>query len=191
MSAQSEEHDAPAADAGDLALRAAVAYRVMNRVKEICDPVIGANADHIRKTKGTRSLSAELPLSGGEAMPLGTFTRKLVKAKFVIEDPKKVLDYADEQGETEYVIRPSFEKALLARLVYNAKTGDVVDPVTGEIVEGIGYQPGGLSDTVSPSWDKTGAAALDDLLGFVDMALANLPELTAANFSLPELEAGA
>ncbi|MGC4951017.1 hypothetical protein ACLQ2N_33105 [Streptomyces sp. DT224] len=180
--------NAPAVDQSDLALRAAVAYRVKNLVAAVCDPVIEANAKHIRSTKGTRSLTAEMPLPDGGTQPLGTFTQTMAKAKFRIDDPKKVLDYADALGETDYVIRQSFEKALLSRLVY--KDGQVIDPVTGEIVEGIGYDPGGLTDTVSPKWNNAGMEALDGRLGFVEAALANLPNLTADDFALPMLEAG-
>ncbi|MER6232562.1 hypothetical protein ACFUC2_05200 [[Kitasatospora] papulosa] len=183
-----EKDNAPAVDQSDQALRAAVAYRVKKRVAEICDPVIEANAEHIRNTKGTRSLSAEMPLPEGGTQPLGTFTRTMAKAKFRIEDPKKVLDYADAQGETDYVIRPSFEKALLARLIWNK--GSAVDTTTGEVVEGIGYDPGGLTDTVSPKWNDAGMEALDAVLGFVDVMLENLPDLTADDFALPVLEAG-
>lgn len=174
----------------DLALRAAVAYRVKKRVEAICDPVIEANADHLVAEKVTKTRTAELPLPSGSSMQLGSFSRTMAKAKFVVVDEKKVLDYADEQGETQYVIRPSFLKALLGRVKLNPKTGDVIDTLTGEIVEGIEYKPGGLTDTVSPSWNSAGIEALDDMLGFVDAALENLPELTAANFALPELEAG-
>ncbi|MBV1940786.1 hypothetical protein KUF83_30085 [Streptomyces sp. BV286] len=185
-----EKDNAPddAVNASDLALRAAVAYRVQSRVAKICEPVIEANAAHIRSAKGTRSTAAELPLPEGGTMPLGTFTRQIKKPKFVIDDPKALLDYADEQGETEYVIRPAFQTALLARLVF--RNGKVIDSVTGEIVEGISYDPGGLSNTVSPSWSTAGTDALDDRLGFVDASLENLPRLTAATFSLPMLEAG-
>ncbi|MGW0763672.1 hypothetical protein ACWD1Y_45695 [Streptomyces sp. NPDC002814] len=183
-----EKDDAPV-DQSDLALRAAVAYRVKARVASICDPVIDANAEHIRNSKGSRSQLAEMPLPNGTAQPLGTFTRSMAKAKFVVTDEKKVLDYADEQGETEYVIRASFLTALLKRVTLNQKTGDIIDTVTGEIVEGLAYDPGGLTDTVSPKWNAAGVEALDALLGFVDATLENLPKLTAADFSLPELEA--
>ncbi|MET9528139.1 hypothetical protein [Streptomyces coeruleorubidus] len=183
-----ETDNAPTVDPSDLALRAAVAYRVMKRVEEICGPVIEANAAHIRQAKGTRSNYAELPLAAGGTMPLGTFTRTMSKAKFVVDDEKKVLDYADEKGETQYVVRPSFLSALLKRVQLDPATGKAVD-ITGEIVEGLTYVPGGLTNTVSPSWDTRGIGALDDLLGFVDAALERLPELTAADFSLPVLEA--
>ncbi|MGA5411542.1 hypothetical protein ACPCSC_30345 [Streptomyces lavendulocolor] len=182
-----EKDNAPTVDPTDLALRAAVAYRVKRRVEDICNPVIKANAASINGTKGMRSLAAELPLPDGTMVPLGTFTRSMAKAKFVIEDRKAVLDYADKLGETEYVIRPAFETALLARLVF--KNGEVIDTVTGEIVQGINYEPGHLTETVSPKWDNAGIETLDDLLGFVDAALERLPELTAADFSLPVLEA--
>lgn len=183
-----ETDNAPAVAQSDLALRAAVAYRVKKRVANICDPVIEANAEHIRNTKGTRSLTAEMPLPEGGSQPLGNFTQSMAKAKFYIEDPKKVLDYADGLDETEYVIRPSFVTALLGRLVWKGE--QVIDTTTGEIVEGIGYNPGGLTNTVSPKWNDAGMEALDALLGFVDVALENLPSLTAEDFALPVLEAG-
>jgi hypothetical protein len=185
-----ETDNAPTVDQADLALRAAVAYRVRQRVKEICDPVIEANAKHIRQQKSTRSLSAEMPLRTGGTIPLGSFTRTMSKAKFYVADEKKVLRYADEQGETQYVARPSFVSALLGRVRLDQNTGDIVDTLTGAIVEGIGYDPGGLTDTVSPKWSKDGIEALDALLGFVDATLENLPTLTAADFALPVLEAG-
>ncbi|WP_433860127.1 hypothetical protein [Streptomyces kronopolitis] len=189
MSMQSEEQDNPAVDVGDLALRAAVAYRVKTRVAEICDPLIEANAEHIKTTKGLRSTEAEMPLDSGGTMPVGAFTRSLSKPKFVVEDDKKVLDYADELGETEYVVRPAFLKNLLSRLCYDPKTRAVIDSTTGELVPGIGYDPGGVTTSVSPKWNKAGTEALDTRLGFIDLALENLPELTAGDF-LTVLEAG-
>ncbi|MEU0857436.1 hypothetical protein ABZ352_18630 [Streptomyces griseofuscus] len=185
-----ETDSAPAADHGDLGLRAAVAYRVKARVAAICDPVIEANAARIRDTKGVRSTTAEMPLDSGDSVPIGTFTRNLSKASFFVEDARKVLDYADAQGETEYIVRPAFLKNLLKRLSYDARTRSVIDPITGEIVEGIGYDPGGATKSVSPHWDEAGVELLDNRLGFIDAALENLSKLTAADFSLPELEAG-
>ncbi|MFD9248360.1 hypothetical protein [Streptomyces bottropensis] len=183
-----ETDNAPTVDPTDLALRAAVAYAVKKRVAEICDPVIEENAADIRKAKADRSRVAELPLATGGTMPLGTFTRTMAKPKFVVADEKAILDYADEKGETQYVVRPSFLSALLKRVRLDPKSGKAVD-ITGEIVEGLEYAPGGLTNTVSPSWDSAGIEALEGLLGFVDAALERLPELTADDFSLPELEA--
>ncbi|MFJ5142940.1 hypothetical protein [Streptomyces sp. NPDC088707] len=184
-----EEDNATTVATSDLALRAAVAYRVLKRVAEICDPVIEANAERIRQDKGSRSRTAELPAIEGTApLPLGTFTRKMAKPKWAVTDESALLDYADEKGETDYTVRPSFRTALLKRVTLDPTSGKAID-ITGEIVEGLTYIPGGLTDTVSPSWDDVGIAALDDLLGFVDVALERLPELTAADFSLPVLEA--
>lgn len=185
-----ETDNAPPVEQADLALRAAVAYRVKQRVNEICNPVIEANAEHLRQQKSIRSLSAEMPLRTGGTIPLGSFTRTMAQPKFIVTDEQKVLRYADEQGETQYVARPSFVSALLSRVALDQKTGDIIDTLTGAIVEGIGYEPGGLTDVVSPKWSKDGIEALDGLLGFVDAALENLPTLTAEDFSLPELEAG-
>ncbi|MFB8025901.1 MULTISPECIES: hypothetical protein [unclassified Streptomyces] len=184
-----EKDSASAVDHGDLALRAAVAYRVMNRVSEICNSVIEANASYIKDTKGVRSITAELPIDG-MSMPLGTFTRAVSKPSFEITDPEKVLEYADEHDETEFVIRPAFLTALKQRLRYDPKTGCVFDSITKEVVEGFTYNPGGETRTVRPHWNDAGIEALDGLLGFIDAALEHLPTLTAANFTLPELEAG-
>ncbi|MEU7228954.1 hypothetical protein [Streptomyces chrestomyceticus] len=179
-----------AMNVGDLALRAAVAYRVKARVAEICDPVIEENAEYIRSTKGVRSTTAELPLASGSTMPLTTFTEGLSQPKFEVTDEKALLDYADEKGETQYVIRPSYLKALMGHLRFIAKTNTVIDATTGEVVPGVSYDPGGVPTSIKPSWSSQGKEALDDMLGFLDRALENLPELTAETFSLPELEAG-
>ncbi|RSS95062.1 hypothetical protein EF903_05320 [Streptomyces sp. WAC05292] len=187
----SDEKGAPAVDHGDLALRAAVAYRVKNRVAAICDPLIKANSEHIKNTRGLRSTTAEMPVGGpdGRAVPVGTFSRSLSKPSFYVEDERAVFDYAEERDELDYVIRPAFLKRLLARLHYDPATGTVIDPETGEVVQGIGYDPGGETLKVSPHWDAAGVEALDALLGFIEPMLANLPELTAGDF-LQSLEAG-
>ncbi|WP_030372362.1 hypothetical protein [Streptomyces rimosus] len=186
-----ETDNAPnAVSVGDLALRAAVAYRVKARVADICDAVIRENAAYIESTKGVRSTAAKLPLPSGDSMPLTTFTQGVSKPKFVVEDEKALLDYADEKGETQYVIRPAYLEALMSHLRYIAKTNTVVDATTGEVVPGIGYEPGGEPTSISPKWNTQGKEALDDMLGFLDRALENLPELTAESFALPELEAG-
>ncbi len=181
---------ATAVDHGEMALRAAVAYRVKARVAEICDPVIKANSEHIKNTKGLPGTSAELPADGfgDRTVPVGTFTRSLSKPSFVIEDDRKVLEYADERGETEYIVRPSYITALLGRLHFDPDTKSVVDSTSGEVVPGIRYDPGGETLNVSPKWNKAGVAALDAKLKFIDAMLSNLPELTASDF-LKSLEA--
>ncbi|MEU6632801.1 hypothetical protein ABZ905_31645 [Streptomyces parvus] len=189
MSAQPDDQETPAVDHGDLALRAAVAYRVKQRIGEICDPLIAANADNITDTKGLRSTRAEMPLSAGGTLAVGTFTRSVSKPKFVVADREAFLGYADEKGETEYVVRPAFEKGLLGRLKYDPQSGDVVDPTSGEVIPGVTYEPGGDTLSVRPSWDTDGITALDDRLGFLDMALEKLPTLTSADF-YTALEAG-
>ncbi|MFD7764092.1 hypothetical protein [Streptomyces microflavus] len=191
MSAQPDEGaPAPAVAPGDLALRAAVAYRVKARINAICDPVIEANADNIKTTKGLRSVTAEMPLETGGTAMVGTFTRSISKAKFVVEDPGLLLDYADEKGETEYVIRPAFLTSLMGRLRHDAKTGAIIDSTTGELVPGIAYEPGGVTTSVKPSWNSAGTGALDERLGFLVGALEELPELTSADFHRTSGEVG-
>jgi hypothetical protein len=189
MSTQSEEQDATAVTVGDLALRAAVAYRVKARVAEICDPLIDANAAYVKETKGVRSTEAEMPLDGGGTMPVGAFTRSMTKSKIVVADEKVVLDYADARGETLYVVNPAFLKTLISRLRYVPKSGEIVDSTSGEVVPGFRYEPGGETVSVSPKWSSAGVEALDARLGFLDLALENLPGLTAGDF-LTALEAG-
>ncbi|KIF04167.1 hypothetical protein PL81_20375 [Streptomyces sp. RSD-27] len=187
----SDQNGTSAVDYSDQALRAAVAYRVKSRVAAICDPLIKANADYIKGTKGLRSTTAEMPTGGAEdrSVPIVTFTRSVSKPSYFIADERAVFDYADELGETDFVVRPSFVDALLARVQYDVRTKTVIDRITGEVVPGIGYDPGGVTLKVSPSWDTAGVEALDTYLGFIEELFANLPELTASDFNR-SLEAG-
>lgn len=132
-----------------------------------------------------------MPAGGTEdrSVPIGTFTRSVSKPSFFVADDQAVFDYADELGETDFVVRPSFVTALLGRVQYDARTNTVIDRITGEVVSGIGYDPGGVTLKVSPSWDTAGVEALDSYLGFIEEMLSNLPELTASDFHR-SLEAG-
>ncbi|MFD4933443.1 hypothetical protein [Streptomyces virginiae] len=186
----SEQNSAPV-DHGVLALRAAVAYQVKKQVAAVCDPVIAANSEHIKTTHGLSRTTAELPLGDADnrSIPIGSFSRSLSKPSFYVEDDKALFEYADAQGETDFAIRPSFIDALIGRLQYDAATGAIIDRQTGEIVPGIGYDPGGQITKVSPYWDPAGVEALNVRLGFITELLANLPHLTASDFHRT-LEAG-
>ncbi|MER7759490.1 hypothetical protein [Streptomyces sp. NPDC097619] len=178
----SDQQGIPAVGHDDLAIRAAVAYRVMKLVKNICQPLIDANADHLKNTPGLRSTTAEMPAGPHGRILIGNFTRSVSKPGCFVEDERALLDFAEERNELEYVIRPAFLEGLLARVRYDHATDSVVDPETGEVVPGIGYDPGGATLKVSPHWDPAGLDALDALLGFIGPMLENLPTLTAGDF---------
>ncbi|MER5482625.1 hypothetical protein ABT024_05325 [Streptomyces sp. NPDC002812] len=183
------EEKAPAVNIGTLALRAAVAYRVKEKVAKICDAVIKANADHIKATPGLRSTAAELPVGEGadqHSVHLTTFSRTHAKASFQFGATSDAVEafkaYADERNETEYVVRPAFAAAVLAKVRRDEATGMIFDPDTGEEVPGIVYITGGTVLSVSPTWTNEGKKLVDAELGFVDTMLENLPALTAADF---------
>jgi hypothetical protein len=170
---------APAVNTAHLALQAAVAMRVKDRVNALCDAVIAANNEHIKTTKGLRSTTAELPAEGDSdrAQPLVTFTRRYSKSSYSVADEDGLLEYADEQGETEYVVRPSFKAALLKRAQYDKDTGTVVDPATGAVLGFIAYDPGGELLGVSTRWANEGKDTVDAHLRPLDEALAAIPAL--------------
>ncbi|MGW0562974.1 hypothetical protein ACWDZ4_20700 [Streptomyces sp. NPDC003016] len=178
--------NATTVDHGDLALRAAVAYQVLEKVKGICQPVIDANADHVKTTKGLRSTTAELPEDDDErTMPLVAFSKNYRQPYFFFKDTpadrKAFLDYADEHDETVFIVRPGFETAILRSVIFDPGTGKVVDR-SGEEVPGIGYDKGGEVISVSPKWANGGKKLLNDRLWFLDKMLENLPTLTASDF---------
>lgn len=169
-----------------LALRAAAAYHLLAVVTAVCDPVIEANAARIRATPGVRTADATLPLDNGSSVSIGTFTQARSKPNFFVTDEQLLLDYADTLDETEYTVRPAFRTALLKRLDHDPETGTIVDTTTGLVVEGIGYDSGGLTNRVSPSWNPDGIAVLNSRLGdSIDDALRSLPGLTAEMFFPP------
>ncbi|MFD0352990.1 hypothetical protein ACFVHW_04460 [Streptomyces sp. NPDC127110] len=176
------DEKAPAVNAGDLALRAAVADRVMTLVKGICQPVIDANAAHIRSTAGLRSTTAQLPDEDG-TVPLATFSRRMRRESFFVEDRAAWLNYAEQRGETEVTVKPAFETAVLGRGRWDRGTRSVIDSKTGEILPGIGRTAGGETVGVGVSWTDDGRTLIDEHLGFLGPMLADLPALTAASFA--------
>jgi hypothetical protein len=179
------EEKAPALTSGDLALRAAVAHRVLAKVQSICQPVIDANSEHIKNSKGLRSTSAELPGDGGAASePVATFSIRKRRPFFYIKDQKAWVDYAEQHGEMEFVVRPAFEKNMLSKWArWDKATQSVIDSRTGEVVQGIGRDPGGEVLGVGVSWPNEGDEAIDQRLEFIDSMLTHLPELTTDSFT--------
>jgi hypothetical protein len=144
----------------DLALNAAMAYRVKAWWAAMCDPIIKANAEQIRNTPGMLTTMAEV-----DGVRAATFTEAKSQPFFEIADPDKFFDWADAMGETEWVIRPSFENAILKkRARWNAATGEAVDSATGEVIPGVVQKPGGASLSVKPTFTDAGKERIDDVL---------------------------
>ncbi|MFE1270614.1 hypothetical protein [Streptomyces sp. NPDC058758] len=141
--------------AEELAQRAMVAYAVKEFFGGVCDPHIAANQEYIKSTPGLRSTTASL-----DGLLAVTFTESRRKPSFFVEDPEAFLEFADEKNEVRYVVNPAFEKATLKNAVWHAATGTAVDKRTGETIPGVGYDPGGETISVSPSWTEGGRAAV-------------------------------
>lgn len=146
-----------------LAQRAMVAYRVKEFFADLCDPHIAANAEYIEQTPGLRSTTASV--DGGRLAV--TFTESRRKPSFYVEDEDAFVQYADEKGEARFVANPAFEKAVLKRAEWNAELETAVDKVTGEVLPGIGYKPGGDFISVKPSWTEGGLEYVDGVLAAV------------------------
>jgi hypothetical protein len=158
----------------ELAMSAAMAYRVLAFWKGICQPVIDANAEYIRDNAGILSTTADV-----DGVRAATFTESVRKPFFEITDADAFFEWADEKGETEWVVRDSFLKAVLKRARWNKKTGEAVD-VTGEAIPGMTQNPGGAHISVRPTFTDLGEEMLDDFLqGLFRQTAASLPMLGA------------
>lgn len=186
-SSGASEQTPPEPTPQELALRAALAYRVMAWWEAMCGPIIKTNAERIRDTPGMLTTLAEV-----DGARVATFTESKRRPFFEITDRDKFFDWADEQGETEWVIRKSFENAILKkRARWNAATGEAVDSITGEVIPGVVQNPGGAHISVLPTFTDAGAELLDNALNAIfGQAAAALPMLGAAP-AAEDAEAGA
>ncbi|MFF4188125.1 hypothetical protein ACFYZ9_33515 [Streptomyces sp. NPDC001691] len=171
------DENTPSYTPEQLAQRAMLAYRVKAYVDALCDPVIKANSDFIRDTPGIRSTDAQF--DGVRAV---TFTGRTQQPFFFVEDEDAWKLWADEKGETDYLVKPSFTEAILKkRATWDAQNKVVVDKTTGEIVPGVSYDPGGKFRGVNPTWTDAGMEGVDKILQTVlGRAVAALPELSPA-----------
>ncbi|MEU3501198.1 hypothetical protein ABZ726_10630 [Streptomyces hundungensis] len=171
------DESTPSCTPEQLAQRAMLAYRVKAYVDALCDPVIKANSDFIRDTPGIGSTNAEF-----DGIRAVTFTGRAQQPFFFVEDEDAWKLWADEKGETDYLVKPSFTEAILKkRATWDARNQVVVDKATGEIVPGISYDPGGKFKGVQPTWTDAGMERIDEILHAVlGRAVAALPELGPA-----------
>lgn len=154
----SDEQTQPGPDPQELALRAAVASRVLEYWKGICQPAIDANKAYIKTNPGVLTTVAKLD---GERM--ASFTESLKQPFFEVEDDDAFLRWADEQGETDWVVREAFKKAILERRA-RWVNGVCVDSVTGEVIPGVTRNAGGTHISVKPTFTEAGKERIDSLL---------------------------
>ncbi|MEU5181172.1 hypothetical protein AB0G49_14080 [Streptomyces longwoodensis] len=159
----------------ELALRAAVAHRVLAYWEAICRPVINANKDFIRNDPGVLTTVAAI-----DGMRAASFTESVKQPFFEITDANAFLRWADDQGETEWVVRAAFQDAILkkrARWV----NGLCVDSVTGEVIPGVTQNPGGTHISVKPTFTEAGENYIDTVLdGVFGATAAAIPMLAPA-----------
>lgn len=171
----SDEQTPPEPSPQELALAAAVAERVMAYWKGICQPAIDANKGYIRDTKGVLTTVAEI-----DGIRAASFTESVRKPYFEISDEQQFLEWADEKGETVWVVRESFQEAILkkrARWV----NGEAVDSQTGEVIPGVTRNPGGAHTGVKPTFTAAGEEVIDKTLAQVfGKTAAALPVLGPA-----------
>lgn len=187
-SSGASEQTPPEPTPQELALRAAMAYRVLAWWEAMCTPIIKANAERIRDTPGMLTTMAEV-----DGARVATFTESMRRPFFEITDQDKFFDWADEQGETEWVIRKSFENAILKkRARWNAATGQAIDSTTGEVIPGVVQNPGGTHISVQPTFTDAGIERIDDALDAIfGKTAAALPMLGPALAAAEDTEAGA
>jgi hypothetical protein len=154
------EQTPPEPSPQELALRAAVAHRVLAFWKAFCQPVIDANNEYIETHPGIPSTVAQI-----EGIRAATFTESIRKAFFEITDADAFLEWADEQGETEWVVRKAFQEAILKkRARWDKKAGVAIDSQTGEVIPGVTQNPGGDFISVKPTFTDAGREHIDDVL---------------------------
>ncbi|WP_143661425.1 hypothetical protein [Streptomyces pseudogriseolus] len=161
----------------ELALNAAMAYRVKAYWNALCDPIIDANKNFIRDNPGILTTVAEI--DGARA---AIFTESVKLPFFEVTDPEAFLRWADDKGETEWVVRKSFRDNILKkRARHIQQTGECVDSVTGEVIPGVTRNPGGTHISVKPTFTEAGEELLDNFLdALFGNAAAALPMLAPA-----------
>ncbi|MEU8540926.1 hypothetical protein AB0C52_13215 [Streptomyces sp. NPDC048717] len=169
---------------GDAALMSAFAKFLRGRVV----PQIDAKVDTVKAPllaaykdpdSGIKSIDAKI---GG--VPVATHTVAVSKGKCEVADEEEFMAYAEECGEVEAIIqvRPAFRDAALKRATYDKATGSVIDKVTGEIIPGVRYIPGGqVTGSISTTWKDGGQEALEAayISGQLRSLLGGVPMLPA------------
>lgn len=112
---------------------------------------------------------------------LGTWSLPVSKEAATVTDGAALTDWCKVRFPMEIVevINPAFQRTLLARLMVAGES--VVDPITGEVVPGLGVRPGGQAQTLrfKPS---------SDALAVVDQAAARVAGHVVAEL-LPNMAA--
>jgi hypothetical protein len=153
-----DEQTQPGPDPQELALRAAVATRVLAFWKDLCQPVINANKAYIESNPGVLTTVAKM-----EGERVASFTESLKQPFFEVDDDDAFLQWADEKGETDWVVKESFKKAILERRA-RWLNGECVDSVTGEVIPGVTRNAGGTHISVKPTFTEAGKERIDSLL---------------------------
>ncbi|MER7937821.1 MULTISPECIES: hypothetical protein [unclassified Streptomyces] len=152
------EQTPPAPSPDQFAHDAAIAQRVLAFWTNLCEPVIEANKAYLRSAKGVVTTVATV-----NGLRTTTFTQGTRKPYFEISDLSAFTDWADEKGETEWIIRSSFVKAILNKRARWAN-GEVIDGETGEVIPGVSYNKGGQPTGVTSTFTEAGLEFLDDVV---------------------------
>lgn len=177
----SDEQTPPGPNPQELAMNAAVAMRVLEFWKGICQPAIDANKTYIEANPGVLTTVAKFE---GERM--ASFTESLKQPFYEITDEDAFLAWADEKGETDWVVKESFKKAILKGRARSVN-GVCVDSVTGEVIPGVTRNPGGAHISVKPTFTEAGRERIDDLLNeLFGKTAAALPMLSPAAADVAE-----
>jgi len=80
--------------------------------------------------------------------PDGTVSSRATQPKVAVEDLEAFLAWADANGHAEWVrVKREADIATIKKVVDLSDAG-VVDPATGEVIEGLSFVEGGVSTTV-------------------------------------------
>ncbi|MEU9925041.1 hypothetical protein AB0H51_27800 [Streptomyces griseoluteus] len=157
------EQAPPALTPDQLALKAAVATRVMAYWSRICQPVIDANKEFIRDTPGIPGTVAAI-----DDVRAASFSEVTTKPFYEITDEAAFLEWADSKGETTWVVRETFVNVILkGRARWDAATDVCVDSATGEVIPGVTRNPGGTHKYVKYTFTAAGEELIDNTLNEV------------------------
>lgn len=138
--------------------------------------------------------SAEVHMDGEAAVAWSVVQPQ---AKIIVGDADALSSYIEEHHPTEItwehlpVISPAFRSALLKRAKWDKANQVVVDPQTGQVIEGLSYVPAPPPSSITTKWKPDGKSAVFESLRAGAMAplLASALELPAGTTEDEEAQA--
>ncbi|OEJ21009.1 hypothetical protein [Streptomyces subrutilus] len=178
-----EQHEQPALPLEQVALVAALARLISEEIAPPIQERLDAATPLLVKAYEENGQSGIVARVDG--IVAGKYTVNTTKSKIVVDDSDAFDAYAATHGGHQAIIQrdPMWEKAVLGRAVYDAKTGHIVDEA-GEIIPGLKYVSGGkATGNVTFTW-ADGGLGRDILMkaaqsGQLRHLMGDLPELTA------------